>query len=270
LGIGSSNEADSTPGYLFASEVHEWILQNVQSSEFTWGHFMDPHFPFTNATAPTIDNVEEDMSKINKANDAYVDYQSTSEQLRLLRELYNKNIEYLDSHLVSLLDTLEDRGWYDELTIILTADHGEAFGEHGVKNHDWGACPIDELIKVPLFVKPAGGIPSAQITQFVNHKNLYQTICHLLRNEPVENTPLYGESFDYTISKSNGYIRCSEKDGGAYKSRDGEIISGSEISKKGLAALRESSFTKIESTSGEVIGTESTDVEKQLEALGYR
>jgi arylsulfatase A-like enzyme/uncharacterized membrane protein YbhN (UPF0104 family) len=78
-----------------------------------------------------------------------------SEAPGLIR-LYDGEIHYWDEQLGKLLDELQRRGLYDDLTIVLTADHGEEFQEHGGFWH--GMTLYDEALHVPLFVK----LPHAQ------------------------------------------------------------------------------------------------------------
>ena len=60
-------------------------------------------------------------------------------------------LENLDASLGVLLDGLEARGLLDEALVIVTADHGEAFGEHGLVEHSKGV--IEPLLRVPFVVK---------------------------------------------------------------------------------------------------------------------
>src|SRR5262249_27644280 len=66
--------------------------------------------------------------------------------------LYDGEIAYLDEHLGRLLDDLRKRGLYDRTLVVLTADHGEEFREHGGW---WHGTPLyDEQIHAPLIMKP--------------------------------------------------------------------------------------------------------------------
>jgi arylsulfatase A-like enzyme len=69
--------------------------------------------------------------------------------------LYDGEIAYLDTHVGRLLDELKRRGLYERTLIVLTADHGEEFHEHGGWWH--GTTLYDEQILVPLIMKPAQG-----------------------------------------------------------------------------------------------------------------
>ncbi len=71
------------------------------------------------------------------------------------RAAYDGEIAYLDGQLARLFDGLKASGLYDRCVIVLTADHGEEFHEHGGWWH--GTTLYDEQITVPLIVKPPRG-----------------------------------------------------------------------------------------------------------------
>jgi arylsulfatase len=68
----------------------------------------------------------------------------------ILRFLYDRGVERLDAALGGLFADLAAAGLYDDLLIAFTADHGEAFFEHGRWTHStWH----EEVLRVPLIVK---------------------------------------------------------------------------------------------------------------------
>ncbi len=73
---------------------------------------------------------------------------------RLWSLLYDRELRYLDYHLTRLLRNLEERESFDNTIVIITSDHGEAFGEHGFWGHDQSL--YEEVLRVPLYVKPTG------------------------------------------------------------------------------------------------------------------
>jgi len=80
-----------------------------------------------------------------------------------LMDRYDEQILYLDRELGRLFGELERRGILERTWVFVTADHGEAFGEHGVADHGCGV--FDEIVRVPLLVFPPRGAalePSAQ------------------------------------------------------------------------------------------------------------
>jgi arylsulfatase A-like enzyme len=70
-------------------------------------------------------------------------------------ELYDGEIRYWDHHFGRLLDALRRRPDWHRTVVILCADHGEEFFEHGGWWH--GSTLFDEQLRVPLLVRLPGG-----------------------------------------------------------------------------------------------------------------
>jgi len=92
-------------------------------------------------------------------------------------DLYDAGILQLDAALSQLRPILEDRGILSNTVIVVTADHGERFFEHGRVDHGW--FPDEPVLHIPLIV--AGpGIPSGQrIPDVVRSIDIYPTIAEL-------------------------------------------------------------------------------------------
>jgi arylsulfatase A-like enzyme len=83
---------------------------------------------------------------------------------------YDGALGYLDQQIDSLLEELERRGLLDNTIVVLTSDHGEHFGEHGLIQH--GNSLYLPLLHVPLAVYGPrfvpGGLRIAEPTSLVN------------------------------------------------------------------------------------------------------
>ncbi len=73
---------------------------------------------------------------------------------KILRYLYDRGVDTLDSQLAALFAGLAQRGLFDNMLIVLTSDHGESFYEHAQLLH---GHPWQEEIRVPLLIKWPGG-----------------------------------------------------------------------------------------------------------------
>jgi len=69
----------------------------------------------------------------------------------LLKALYDGQIAWVDACVADLLDHLKSLGIFENSIIMITADHGELLGEHGLLFHQF--VLYEPLIKVPLIVK---------------------------------------------------------------------------------------------------------------------
>jgi arylsulfatase A-like enzyme len=73
------------------------------------------------------------------------------------RDAYDRLLAATDEGLGALIDGIRARGRWDRTVFVLTADHGEAFGEHG--NYGHGSSLYDEQVRVPLIVRIPGAEP---------------------------------------------------------------------------------------------------------------
>lgn len=63
---------------------------------------------------------------------------------------YDEEILWLDREVARFVEALRERGIWDRSLVALTADHGEAFREHGVLAH--GASLFNEVLRVPMIL----------------------------------------------------------------------------------------------------------------------
>ncbi len=74
--------------------------------------------------------------------------------IELARDCYDDCIAFLDEQLGRLLDKLQAQGLLENTDVIITSDHGEAFGEHGLFGHIY-SVNLNE-IGVPLVILSPG------------------------------------------------------------------------------------------------------------------
>jgi choline-sulfatase len=96
---------------------------------------------------------------------------------------YDAAIAYVDAHVQQVLDELERQGVLDEAVIIISGDHGDAFGEHGVYSDH---VNVDECIHhIPLIVRwPGVTPPGGRCPALMYNVDYAPTLCDLL-NLPV-------------------------------------------------------------------------------------
>jgi arylsulfatase A-like enzyme len=82
------------------------------------------------------------------------------EDMRYVRRLYRGEISYLDAALHRLFRHLEERGLLEGTAVVLTADHGEEFLEHGWIGHTRSLH--DVALDIPLLVHGPGVDPGAR------------------------------------------------------------------------------------------------------------
>jgi arylsulfatase A-like enzyme len=147
------------------------MLGQVATGErpfFAWFHFMDPH-------------------------DQYKSHPESPKLGRSARDLYDEEVFFTDLWIGKLLDYVESQPWGARTAVVVTADHGEAFGEHGIYRHAHEVW--EELVHVPMFFRVPGAQPRV-IDEPRGHADLAPTIVELLGGAPLEGvqgTSLVGE-----------------------------------------------------------------------------
>lgn len=93
--------------------------------------------------------------------------------------LYDGEIRYTDDTLGSILEMLGKAGLLESAAVIVIADHGEEFFEHGKKGHRNNL--FEESLRVPLILQVPGFTPRrSRVDEVVSLVDLYPTVCELL------------------------------------------------------------------------------------------
>ncbi|MWG34433.1 sulfatase [Halomarina oriensis] len=171
--------------YERANEVNiraeQWI-RSADSPWFCWIHYMEPHHPYK----PPADYTDVDEAV---QNDLWMrmneDPESiTDEEVDVLRSLYEAEIEYLSTQLTNLVDSLSEDGLLDDTLIVVLADHGEEFRDHGGLAHR----PVlyEELVHVPLLF--SGDVVEADRTdeRLVSTLDVATTVAHASGISPAD------------------------------------------------------------------------------------
>jgi arylsulfatase A-like enzyme len=136
LGIGGRAAPELT------DRAIDWIRTQRDEPMFVFLNYFDPHSPY----APPAVYLRAPRG-MNPRLDA--------ERPEMRRALYEGEIRYMDFDLGRLLGELRALGLYDRTWIIVTGDHGELLGEHGLQGH--GTTLHKELTHIPLVIKHPKG-----------------------------------------------------------------------------------------------------------------
>jgi arylsulfatase A-like enzyme len=97
--------------------------------------------------------------------------------VELVRDAYDDCIGYLDDRLGRLFDELRRRGLLEDTLVIVTADHGEAFGEHAIFGHGGSLFQPEEHVPLMIF---GPGVPAGrEVAGPVSLRDLPATIVDL-------------------------------------------------------------------------------------------
>ena len=131
----------------------DWVA-DTDKPRFVWNHYMDTHGPYEAPKRYQLRFRDEFVSP-RRAQKLYKrairnPESITEEERQVLLDLYDAEITYFDEALGDFLNRLHEMGHHHDTLLIITADHGEAFGEHGYYEHP-RRLPY-ELLHVPLLV----------------------------------------------------------------------------------------------------------------------
>jgi arylsulfatase A-like enzyme len=101
----------------------------------------------------------------------------TPRDFAMTRDCYDDCLAFLDEQLDRLLGELERRGVLEETVVILTSDHGEGFGDHGVCGHSY-SVNLEE-VGVPLVVLAPGAPAGRTVQSAVSLRDLPATVADL-------------------------------------------------------------------------------------------
>lgn len=88
---------------------------------------------------------------------------------------YDAAIAFLDDEVGRLLDTLAGRGALDNTIVVVTADHGELFGEHGLDGHSNSLYL--PLLEVPLVMRYPRALPAGRrVARVVSLRDVAATL----------------------------------------------------------------------------------------------
>jgi arylsulfatase A-like enzyme len=99
--------------------------------------------------------------------------------VQLVSDAYDDCLAYLDSQVDGLLVDLAVRGRLDDTLVIVTADHGEHFGEHGLYGH--ASSLYDQELRVPLLMLlPKAAHAGRTVADPVSLRSLPATVADVL------------------------------------------------------------------------------------------
>lgn len=172
--------------------VFNWLDKrwNEDKPFYLFIHYIEAHNPLK-APKPfkykflTKDIREQvDMAKIWKvANNPLIcltdELKLNETEIEALHCLYDEEINYVDSKIGELTDFLVQKKLINKTILIITADHGEHFGEHGFYSHI--ASLYEPVVHIPFILRYPSEISShSRSHQLVQHIDLMPTILEVV------------------------------------------------------------------------------------------
>ncbi len=150
-------------------EALAWLeRRRGENPFFLYLHYLDPHAPYR-PPAP--------YDAMFKAHAYPCRYPAICAEL----PLYDGEIRYVDEHVGRLLDFMRRRGLAEKTVVVVTSDHGEAFGEHGARDRRHGLSLYENQLRVPLLIRaPGTGRPGTRVAAPVRLVDLAPTLLDVL------------------------------------------------------------------------------------------
>lgn len=132
-----------------------WLDRNADRPFFLWVHTFDVHSPYEPHGLPGYeDNGRPGAPSVDHrfilANER--DFVYTDEVRQKLRRLYQEEVAWTDARLGEFVAQVRARVGERPLLLIVTADHGEQLGEHGIEMNHHGV--YEQSVRVPLLIQP--------------------------------------------------------------------------------------------------------------------
>lgn len=181
----------------FTKAIINFISENRKNKLFIYAHYRHPHPPFdapfnirdkfNNTNLPTLIRNHEFIDNIYNS-----DAKPRAEDVKYIISQYDANLYYVDQHVGKLIDYLKSINLLEKTIIIITSDHGEAFGKHEVFGHIWDlhldAIWIPLIIYLPKIKNPHS------VNAIVDTVDMAPTIIDLLELQKSFNL-MQGKSF---------------------------------------------------------------------------
>jgi len=158
-----------------------WVRKFRRQPFFLFIHTYQTHQPYR-PPARFAAMFDSDYSGPPDEDVAYPKVNCSEPYRERIETLYDGEIAFTDDVLGKFLDELHEMNLLENTVIIIFSDHGEEFLEHADFSH--GNTLYDEVLRVPLIIRLAGGNPPAgRVTRQVSLTDLYATVVEMLQFE---------------------------------------------------------------------------------------
>lgn len=182
--------------------MKEWFDKNRDDNTpfFVFFNFLEPHLPYLppkpfDTRFITSSSDAKRLRKVNQNHLSYIagELEMGSGDFDILKSLYDGEIAYLDSRLKEIFDYFKELNMMDDTFLVITSDHGENIGEHGLMGHQF--CLYDTLLRVPLIMRcPEFSFRGKIEEKYVQLSDIFYTLLDVL-DIPFEGQDVHKRSF---------------------------------------------------------------------------
>lgn len=180
----SPGQIDKARAERIGKEALAWLDHRPRPApRFLYLHYMEPHVPFAprpEALAHVMgDKPLPDAAEVNRAFSLWtlMDFAGDPALTQASKDLYDAEVLSVDMGLRELFTELGRRGVLDDAIVVVMADHGEEFLEHGLMGHD--KTLYEEVIHVPLIIHVPGQTQRFDVDRMVQVVDIAPTLLDL-------------------------------------------------------------------------------------------
>ena len=203
---GQRDAAETTDAVL------AWLARAGDDPFFIVTHYFDPHLTydppapydtmFEHGPGPRVPPGFGNASQVFAIRDGEIRLVPGQRESLIAR--YDGEIRFTDEQFGRLRAGLEQRGRWDDTLVIVVADHGEEFWDHGGFEH--GHSHHRELLRTPLIVRRPGGPSGETVAGRVRQIDIVPTILDFAGKELPEDLPgfvLGTRDADYAVAEGS-------------------------------------------------------------------
>ncbi len=171
------------------STAIEWLTEHGDRRFMAFLHLYSTHTPYdprpefrAQYVDPAYDGPVKAFYAEHRIAIEKEEYTPTPADVQQIRNLYYAGVAQADDVIARVLDVLRERGVLDDTLVIVTSDHGEELGEHGVWEHNW---MYQTNLRVPLVLSWPRGLPQGvRVGALVETVDILPTLCDAMDLEP--------------------------------------------------------------------------------------
>jgi arylsulfatase A-like enzyme len=172
--LGRKSAADINDAFL------GWLDQASERPFFAFLNYFDAHDPYLPPSLfDTSDSLTAEQYQL-VCSWWFMDKEVlTAKEIEEAKIAYESCISYLDGQIARLFNELRRREVLDNTIVVITSDHGEMFGEHGLFGH--GNCLYRPVLQVPLLILYPRKVPAGfKVVPLVSLRDIPATILDLV------------------------------------------------------------------------------------------
>ena len=175
---------------LVASTAIDWFKQFGSRRFVSMVHYYSTHTPYDPPAKyrdmycdPEYDGPFESFYAEHRIAIEQDKVELTPADVAQIQNLYYAGVTQADAMIGDVLDELERQGVLDDTIVVVTSDHGESLGEHGLWEHNF---MYNDNLRIPLLMRYPRGLPQGKVVEgIVDSIDMVPTLTDLMGLEPL-------------------------------------------------------------------------------------